>query len=89
MNTYTLYRLLDVKNQRIIVSPYNFHDDHIVLNEINVEYDNSLEALHKEMIVEAIDKQIQAARAKVHMLEMTKQKFMLIGHKGPIEGELC
>lgn len=87
MATKKMYRILNTNLGKIEVSEYSFLDNTIVLNEIDIEYDDTITPDMNEDLVEAIDKQIIKLGAKIAQLDVQKATLLAIESKSFSDNE--
>ncbi len=91
MATKTLYRVLNVDTGKIELYEHKFYSNIIVLEEIEVPYDDVLKEEHREQLIKAIESNIEektaAHNAEMFKLKQIKDQLLQLGHT-PMEGEL-
>ena len=81
MATKKMYRVLNTVLGKIELSDYSFLEYTIVLNEIDIEYDDTITPDMNDDLVEAIDKQIIKLGAKIALLDVQKATLLAIENK--------
>lgn len=89
MATKTFYRSLMTNSGTIQLMEYDFYDGQIVLDEITVEYDDTINESHREMLIEAIEENIKKKTekhmAEIFKLDQIKNQLLQIEHKEEFE----
>lgn len=94
MATRTMYRSLMIDTGRIELKDMNIYSGQIVLEEIEVEFDDTIREEHRDMLINAIEKNITEKqdkhRAEMFKLTQLRDSLLQIEHKAdaPVEGEL-
>lgn len=81
-----MHRVLDLSTGRILVTDW-VYDGYVSLNEIHIDYDDTLKPEHAQMVADAIDKRVKKLHADIVVMENKKQDFLALTNKGPITGE--
>lgn len=86
-----MYRSLMIETGEIKLMEYDFYSGQVVLDVIPVEYDDTLTEENREMLVKALEENIEKKQKK-HMAEMFKleklrDSLLLLDNKAPLDGE--
>lgn len=84
-----MYRSLMVDTGVILLQDYDFYTNQIVLDTIDVHYDDQLREEHRSMLIKAIEDNIEEKKRKhdveMHMLSKMREELLLLS--APTEGE--
>lgn len=80
----TMHRLLNLANGNISLYDWNL-DGHVILNSIDVEYDNELKPEHAQLIMDAIDKRVDELNANIVLMQKKKKDLLALAYSAPVD----
>lgn len=80
MATKKLYRLLNLQNGNISLYDWEMSGC-VVLDVIDVQYEDVMREEHRELILDGIEKRKEQLAAELVILEQRKQELLCIEHK--------
>ena len=80
MATKKLYRLLNLQNGNISLYDWEM-SGWVVLDVIDVQYEDVMREEHRELILDGIEKRKEQLAAELVILEQRKQELLCIEHK--------
>ena len=80
MATKKLYRLLNLQNGNISLYDWGLPGC-VVLDVIDVQYDDELRDEHHQLIIDGIEKRKEEITAELVVLEQRRQELLCIDHK--------
>lgn len=81
MATKTMYRVLNMDSQMIEVKEYQYYSNIIVLDEIEVVYDDTITSDLREKLIEGLESKVQKANADIFTWKKMISDLKLIEHK--------
>ena len=91
MATRKMYRSLMIDRGKIELKDMDIYSGQIVLEEVDVEFDDTIREEHRDMLINAIEKNItekqEKFRAEMFKLEQLRDSLLQIEHKPSREGE--